>query len=195
MKFHALLILLALFTAQTWAKPHIATIDSLKIAREYDAIKTELASFEKRKNTLENDPRKKTYDALATQIREQTEQIQKLDLKDENRPFLLKDLEKARSEFLDIRSRWGQFRSEKLREMTDDYVVKLEALNQKIIDRAREIAEQKEFDWLLETGGRTSTKLPVVLYLRESTDLTDEVLSILNQEYQAANSPEPNPNQ
>ena len=45
----------------------------------------------------------------------------------------------------------------------------------------QKIAEDKDFDYVFETSGKTSSQLEPLLYIRNSTDITELVITELNK--------------
>ena len=48
------------------------------------------------------------------------------------------------------------------------------------------ISETEGVDLVLENSGNTSSQTPAIIYIRESIDLTEKVITLLNQEEEQA---------
>lgn len=163
-------------------KPKIATIDAKKATAQYHLAKSDFEAFEAARLKLEEDPRKKELDGLAESLKKKIEEFEKMSEKDENRSRLGKEIHSSKQDYDDLFSLWRTYRLDKLRELTEDYASKAEKRGEEIISAARKLSDSKGFDWVVETSGATSSKMPVVLYVRNSTDITEELIAALNKD-------------
>jgi len=174
------LSLFPIFILSAWAKPKIASVDFTKVvsaSQEAEKISEKLAQETK---NLKNhrfyqlsEEHKKKWQSLSEQLANQ-------------------DLGKAAKEKLNLEYLQAlQDHQKSLRAWKIANQKQLKILNQQYVHTSREnfnqisetissLSASLGYDWVVETSGHTNTKLPLVLYLKESTDITDLVIKEIN---------------
>ncbi len=160
-------------------KPKIATIDASKVRAEYEPAKEDFQNYLAAKAKLEENPRKKELEKIEGPLKEQAKYYNSLPDDDANRSRLLKELTESKENYDDLLNLWQKFKIDQLREITEDFASKSEKRNAEIAAAAGPLAASLGYDFLIETSGTTNSKMPVVLYVRQSTDLTGKLIKVL----------------
>ncbi len=184
-RFLSILSLFVLSPTLLFAAPKIATLDVSKASDAHELNLAGIAAYKEAKASLENDPRKAAVIEMAKKVQALQRSLQELNPESEEHKKMLKDGQAAKASYDDILNEWTQYRTEKLRAMTEKVVAETNKRLNEIVVVSRAIADAEGYDWLLETAGNTSSKMPVVLYLRKSTDITEQVITKVNLDYPA----------
>lgn len=179
-----LLLILASFfilPSASVAAPKIATFNISKVMHDYDLSKTDVAVYTAAKEKLEEDPRKKAVVEMATKLTELAQKLQTAEQGSDEQAMLIQEAEETQTAYNDLGRNWSEYRGEKLRVITEDFVDSTNKRNANIMKIAQAMGESQGFDWVLETSGTTNSKMSVVLYVRDATDLTEQIIEAINK--------------
>jgi len=157
--FSLLLALLLLSPSFLLAAPKIATFDITKAMESHQGNKDDVAAFQAAREKLLKDPRKVALDEMTPKIQALQAKMQEVAPNSEEQANL---------------------------KLTTTLVNATNKRNSEIIAIAHKIAESQGFDWVIETSGDTNSRMPVVLYLRNHTDITDAVIKELEKAFPPA---------
>ena len=82
------------------------------------------------------------------------------------------------------------FLREEKRKTTRELVETVEQIIVEIRAEISKISQEQQFDFVFEEGGKTSTQVSPIIYLREKIDITEAVLEVLNADAPDAPAPE-----
>lgn len=46
----------------------------------------------------------------------------------------------------------------------------------------QKVGEELGYDWVIDSNGSSSSQMPLILYVRDVTDITEEVLKLVNKD-------------
>jgi Skp family chaperone for outer membrane proteins len=93
-------------------------------------------------------------------------------------------------EAIALRADFESYDTDKNRQIDAEMVADRKQRLALIRQTAEKIAAEEGFDWILDSSGNTNTGVPLLLYAKSATDLTDRVVAVLNT---PASPPEPPP--
>jgi Skp family chaperone for outer membrane proteins len=200
---HLSFILAALwvFPSALVAAPKIATFNIARVIDEYKRTKTDVAEYKAKKVKLEEDPRKKAVEEMRAKLEEIFEKLQAAEEGSDEQAMLGEDGQETQIAYNDLAREWEEYRVHNLRVITEQFIDTTNKRNADVMKIAQELGDSLGFDWVLELSGITSSKTPVVLYVRDATDLTEQVIKGLNRkepvtegtESTKPEAPDPNP--
>ena len=91
-----------------------------------------------------------------------------------------------------LRADFESYHADRNREISAEMVADRKQRLALIRQTAEKIATAEGFDWILDSSGNTNTGVPLLLYAKSATDLTDRVVAALDL---PAPTPEPPPAQ
>lgn len=153
----------------------------MKVIDVHEGHKNNVALFEAAKEKLFQNPRKKALDEMGDKIQALQKKGRQLREGTEERSKVLQEGEAALEAYRDLNNKWIQFHSEKSKAITGVLVDTSKKYSSEILKIAGEIGEAQGFDWVLEINGQTNSKMPVVLYVKKSTDITDLIIKELSK--------------
>ena len=161
--------------------PKFATVDVSLAFESYHLTVVEQAKIKAARATLRQDPRHETLKLLPFDLRE---------LKDETRNPTLTEVERKEFyrrymmknyEHVSLRRERDEHLAEQLKLINESMVKKTYDLFGDVRAIAQKIAEEKGFDFVFEKSGKTSSQLAPLIYIRNSTDITELVIEELNK--------------
>lgn len=162
-------------------KPRYGTVDISRAFEAYYLTAEERQKDLSAKAKLRKDPRNEVILLLQVEIDDLTKRARDRTLPEVSRrqayrKVILKDAERRSL----IRER-DEIKTQKLREIDTIMVKKTRAILTEIRGIVDTIAKEQEIDFVFETGGKTSSQLSALIYIRDATDLTDQVIATLNK--------------
>jgi len=162
----------------------IATVDIQSLFKDYHRTDTEqkVIAEEFARINKENTERQKT-------IREIEEQLQKLKKKIED-PTLSDNVRREKLEERNTKINEGKameqerrdFISRRSRALEIKKQGSIQGIMQEIRDLVVEHSKNEDFDYVLDKSGATANGVPFLLYTKDSTDITAEILTVLNKD-------------
>lgn len=183
MKKHSILILSLLFCIPTIASaaPKIATIDISKVLAALNSFKKDTEIYRAAQQELEKNPRKIALDETAKKIQTLRDSRKTYNPDSDDFKLSIENEKIAVAEYRGLAEEWYKFQQIQVPVINEVMIKATSKRVKEVMATASQIAEAEGFDWVLETSGKTNSKMPVVLYLKESTDLTDKVIAELNK--------------
>ena len=164
--------------------PKIATIDTIKILREYYIVKKARKEVAAMQEALEETRITKRFKETKEKHDAAMEKYRKLIEKEET-PEVIEDF---RLDLLVIQGdsqaifrEWKEWRRIEQKKINKELATRERSNRNDITAAAAKIGDEMGFDFVIDMIGSTSSQLPVVLYLRDGTDITKEVIKELNK--------------
>ena len=164
--------------------PKIATIDTITILKEYYIVKKARKEVATMQEALEETRITKRFKETKEKHDAAMEKYRKLIEKEET-PEVIEDF---RLDLLVIQGdsqaifrEWKEWRRVEQRKINKELATRERSNRNDIAAAAAKIGDEMGFDFVIDMIGSTSSQLPVVLYLRDGTDITKEVIKELNK--------------
>ena len=186
------LILLSLFATLPLASaaPRIALVRVTDIYRQLESTKTMQAEIEKERKAIMEDQRatglKTMLEELKTLQQQFAEKSEKLD--EIERTQLAQSYEIKAQEAQNMQQELERYHAERTKEINQKLVTTMRASLTNIHEISKKTASEQGFDMVIDSSGETNSSVPFVLYAKSPTDLTENVVAIL-QDAQASVSP------
>ena len=161
--------------------PRVAVIRVSEVFNKLESTVRSTAETAARKAEIDKDSRMVTYKELYAdlQLRKKALEENPPKIDAENRKRLSREyavkLQEAKSLLEDFES----FRAEKIREIDTDAVAGMKQRLAVIQSTAEQMAKEQGYDWVLDASGNTNTGVPLLLYAKNTNDLTERVLNTL----------------
>ena len=85
------------------------------------------------------------------------------------------------------------FRTERTKEINREMVAEMRESLNRISGTAARLAREQGYDAVFDSSGDTNTGLPLLLYVKDAPDLTNDVIAALGDEAAAAKARPPAP--
>lgn len=114
-------------------------------------------------------------------FRVELDKAQNVTLSTENRSKAAQQAEKYNSEIRLLRAEMEAYSTEKRKEMANMTLEKRASLMQDISASVRKVAEGMAADFVFDVSGKTTHQIPALIYANPASDITNDVLKILNK--------------
>lgn len=179
-RIQATLLLWLLATGFSVAAPKIAIVKIGEIYRSLPATKTLETEVERERAEILRNARADAYRSVLSELEALRQGIGKISKNDRA------TLERARQNYslkrqeaLTLQREFQNYRKRRTDEINARMVGEMEKILAEIRTKATEIGRSRGYDWVLDADGRTNTGLPFVLYSKDPSDITAEVLDAL----------------
>lgn len=191
-KFAAALLALVLSTSPAPAEPpRVAVLRVADVVQQLDAKSRTAELLKAKRDEINKDPRLANSNAMFSELQLRRNQLKsntKIDL--EARKKLEREYAVKMREANALRADFEIYHADKNREISAEMVAGVKKRLEQIRQTAEKIAAEEGFDWILDSSGNTNTGVPLLLYAKNATDLTDRVVAALNL---PAPTPQPPP--
>ncbi len=194
MKFAAAFLALVLSTSPAPAEPpRVAVLRVADVVQQLDANSRTAELLKAKRDEINKDPRLANSNAMFSELQLRRNQLKsntKIDL--EARKKLEREYAVKMREANALRADFESYHADRNREISAEMVADRKQRLALIRQTAEKIATAEGFDWILDSSGNTNTGVPLLLYAKSATDLTDRVVAALDL---PAPTPEPPPAQ
>jgi Skp family chaperone for outer membrane proteins len=177
---HTIVLLWLLATGLSLASPKIALVRVGDIYRALPASQTLESSIEAERAAILTNARADAYRSVLKELDELRQGIAKIPKDDRaTRERAQQNFALKRQEALTLQREFVSYRQRKNDEINTRMVAEMEKILADIRAAAMEVGNSLGYDWVLDSDGRTNTGLPFVLYSKDPSDITDNVLTAL----------------
>ncbi|MCH7226642.1 OmpH family outer membrane protein [Haloferula sp. A504] len=177
---HTIVLLWLLATGLSLASPKIALVRVGDIYRALPASQTLESSIEAERAAILTNARADAYRSVLKELDELRQGIAKIPKDDRaTRERAQQNFALKRQEALTLQREFVSYRQRKNDEINTRMVAEMEKILADIRAAATEVGNSLGYDWVLDSDGRTNTGLPFVLYSKDPSDITDNVLAAL----------------
>lgn len=196
MKALPLLTLLALFAASTFsatAKMKVGVVNMQYLLNSFHETKTaEDEANEARAEIKKKDlKRMEAIQAIQEEIKTMAAEIQDPSLSVERRKKVAGQAGERERSMRELMKEREEYLRRQNRAMTEKMVTRLDELRLKVIKAVQQHAEETGVDYVIDSSGLTSSKVPFLLYVKEPVDITEGALKIVNADAPKAPAEKP----
>lgn len=151
------------------------------IVQQIEATSRTAELLKAKREEINKDPRVASTNAMYSELELRLKQLKsnaKID--PEARKKLEREYAVKTREANALRADFESYHAEKTREINAEMVAGRKQRLASIRQTAEKIAAEEGFDWILDSSGNTNTGVPLLLYAKNATDLTDRVVAALN---------------
>ena len=161
--------------------PKFATVDVSLAFESYHLTVVEKAKIKTARETLRQDPRHEILKLLQVDLRELKDQTRNPTLTEKERKEFYRRYMMKNYERVSLRRERDEHLAEQLKLINESMVKKTYDLLGNVRAIVQKIADGKGFDFVFEKSGKTSSQLAPLIYIRNSTDITELVIKELNK--------------
>jgi len=161
-----------------------ATVDVNKLITEYHVANKELSVLKaaKEKYDQERKQRRKTLDEVETKIKALITKLRSDAVPQAQRSMLTEKYEDLTSQHNSLSKDLREADLEQVREIK----TKISAATRRLLDEIHVIigkyAKDNKYHWIIDSSGVSNTKISPLIYARDTKDVTEEILAILNKD-------------
>lgn len=164
------------------AGPKIASVDFAKVMEAYHIAQKDKDELTEKRDALTKNERAIMLKKRQSSLEELFKKFQSQTLTDEQRKTAATEVQAARLAYDEIKAEWNSWYPLELQKLNKEFVTRSRATLNQIIEISQKVGESQGYDWVIDLKGHTSSQMPVVVYARDTTDITEEVIKIINKD-------------
>ena len=162
----------------------VATVDMKRLLKDY--YRTDIAQQElNEKQALlaqKNNEKQQQIQGLEQEITTLRKQFEDGSLNESKKKEILQDLRMKQDEGIAMNRSLTEFLDRKRRQVQDDMQRQMRGILEEISKLLEEKAKEADYDFVFDKSGNSTTQVPVMLYSKDSFDITESLLEELNKD-------------
>jgi len=177
-------------TAQE-ARLKVATVDMQALFQEFHETKTTKTTFEGEQTRVvrDRDERLARLNELKKEIDELQKQLGDPSVADAKKQALFNDRQAKQQQFEGLQKELEEFIQRKSRAPNEQMQLRMKDILEKIRGKVQKHAAEEGYDYVLDKTGASTSQVPVLLYTKDATDITEVLLKDINAGAPAAPAP------
>jgi outer membrane protein len=179
-----------LLTAQD-ARLKVATVDMQALFQEYHETKATRTKFEGEQTRVvrDRDERLARLNELKKEIDELQKQLGDPSVADAKKQTLFNDRQAKQQQFESLQKELEEFIQRKSRALNEQMQLRMKAILEEIRGKVQQHAADEGYDYVLDKTGASTSQVPILLYTKDATDITEVLLKGINAGAPAAPAP------
>lgn len=193
MKRPGILLMIALLCVQPLVgQTRFAVVRFDEIAKELTALNTVDKRLEASIEEIHKDPRFVQLGKTGAEMEKALKELKELkpDVDKKVRVELAQKAEALRKETAALDEDCTKFKAQEVQRIKRAMLKSVKATQARCREVVAKVAEERGFDGVFEISGKSNTSKPVLVYAKNPTDITGDVLAILKAEEAAAAKPD-----
>jgi outer membrane protein len=184
----AALSLSGILAAQDTGRLKVATVDMLALYGEYHETKATQAKFDEEQARVvkDRDERMKSLKDLETEIGALKAQEGDPSVADAKKQQIFNQRQTKQQELEVLRQELEEFLQRKMRALQEQSQLRAKVILEDIRGKVRKHAEDEGYDYVLDKTGTSTSQVPILLYTKDATDITEVLLKSINEGAPAA---------
>ncbi|HEY1121640.1 MAG TPA: OmpH family outer membrane protein [Haloferula sp.] len=173
---------------QQSARLKIATVDIQALFKSYNPTKDAQAKFEVEQQGVAKqiEERKAKMEELKKELESMEKQLGDPSIADAKKQALYAERQAKRQEAEAFQKEGEDFVQRKQRAIGEQVQLRMKDILDQIRTKVQKHAEAEGYDYVLDKTGTSTTQVPVLLYTKDATDITDSLLKTINDGLPAA---------
>lgn len=170
----------------------VATVDMQALFQEYHKTKESRDSIQKDVDRVKEDQKGRItkLQDLEKNIVELKKQVEDPSLADAKRRELQGTSQLKTQEFQNLRTELEEFLKRKDRAVKEQMMLQMKEILEEIRGKVQKHAEEEGYDYVLDKTGTSTSQVPILLYTKDATDITEVLLKTINDGAAAPAPPE-----
>jgi outer membrane protein len=170
-------------TAQEADRLKVATVDMLALYGEYHKTKTTQTKFDEEQARVvkDRDERVKSLKDLEAEIGALKAQEGDPSVADAKKQEIFSNRQTKQQEFEVLRKELEEFLQRKMRALQEQSQLRAKVILEEIRTKVRKHAEDQGYDYVLDKTGTSTSQVPILLYTKDATDITEVLLKTINE--------------
>jgi len=161
-----------------------ATVNMDKLLSKYHIAKKELSILQVEKYQYEEDNQKLIQEINRTesQLKSLISKLRQKDLSESERDEFLRKYDNLTEQYQALNKALQGSHQDLLREINTKRAKAKNQSMEKISTAVNKYAKAQKYQWVIDTSGHSSTRISPLVFARDATDITDEILAVLNKD-------------
>ena len=170
------------------ARLKVATVDMQALFEEFHETKTTRTKFESEQTRVirDRDERVARLNELKKEIDELQKQLSDPSVADAKKQGLFNERQGKQQQFEASQKELEEFLQRKSRALNEQMQLRMKGILEGIRSKVQKHAAAEDYDYVLDKTGASTSQVPVLLYTKDATDITEVLLKSLNEGAPAA---------
>ena len=178
------LLLLASPAAVAQDKLNIATVDMQELFKQYhrtNEVQKQI-NVERARIKKDNEERLARIRTLEEQLETLGKQIEDTTISDAKKQELSKERQVKLQEGIALDRERREFLQRRNQALNEKLMQRMKSILEEIRKLVEEQAKKSDYDYVFDKSGMSATQVPFLLYTKDSSDITSELLKVLNKD-------------
>lgn len=177
------LLISGILSAQETDRLKVATVDMLALYGEYHKTKSTQTKFDEEQARVvqDRDARVKSLKDLEAEIGALKAQEGDPSVADAKKQEIFSNRQTKQQEFEVLRKELEEFLQRKMRALQEQSQLRAKVILEEIRTMVRKHAEDQGYDYVLDKTGTSTSQVPILLYTKDATDITEVLLKTINE--------------
>jgi len=161
----------------------VATVDMQALFQEFHQTKTTKAKFEEEQTRVvrDRDERLARLNEMKKQMEDLQKQLSDPSVADAKKQALFSERQSKQQQFEGLQKELEEFIQRKSRALNEQMQLRMKAILEEIRVKVQKHAEGEGYDYVLDKTGASTSQVPVLLYTKDATDITEVLMKTINE--------------
>ncbi len=181
--FAAALMFSGIMSAQETDRLKVATVDMQALFQDFHQTKATRLKFdgEQARVVKDRDERVATLKNLEGEIEGLKKQESDPSVADAKKQAIFNQRQSKQAEFEGLRKELEEYLQRKQRALQEQMQLRMKTILEEIRDKVQKHAEGEGYDYVLDKTGTSTSQVPILLYTKDATDITEVLLKSINE--------------
>ncbi len=161
----------------------VATVDMQALFQEFHQTKETKTKFEgeQTKVVKDRDERVARLNEVKTEVDALQKQLGDPSVADAKKQSIFNDRQVKQQQFEGLQKELEEFVQRKSRALNEQVQLRMKAILEEIRGKVQKYAEAEGYDYVLDKTGTSTSQVPILLYTKDATDITEVLLKTINE--------------
>lgn len=172
-----------ILSAQETDRLKVATVDMQALFQEFHQTKSTKLKFDEEQVRVvkDRDERVASLKKLEGDIESLKKQESDPSVADAKKQAIFTERQTKQLEFESLRKELEEYLQRKQRALQEQMQLRMKTILEEIRDKVQKYAEAENYDYVLDKTGTSTSQVPILLYTKDATDITEVLLKTINE--------------
>lgn len=172
-----------ILSAQETDRLKVATVDMQALFQEFHQTKSTKVKFDEEQVRVvkDRDERVASLKKLEGDIESLKKQESDPSVADAKKQAIFTERQTKQLEFESLRKELEEYLQRKQRALQEQMQLRMKTILEEIRDKVQKHAEAENYDYVLDKTGTSTSQVPILLYTKDATDITEVLLKTINE--------------
>jgi outer membrane protein len=183
-RFFAVALATSLISAASAQNLKVGTVDMQELFKQYyqTADAQDLINVERAKINQDNEERLKRIREIETNLESLKKQVEDPSVNESKKQSLVKNFQLQQQEGIQLDKERREFIQRRTTALNENMVQRMKSILEDIRKLVEERSKADNYDFIFDKSGMSTSQVPVLIYSKDSTDITASLLKVLNKD-------------
>ena len=191
-RFFAVALASSLISVASAQNLKVATVDMQELFKQYYQTNEaqDQINLERAKINQDNEDRLKRIREIEVNLESFKKQIEDPSVNESKKQSLIKDFQNQQQEGIQLDKERREFIQRRTTALNENMVQRMKVILENIRKLVEERSKADNYDLVIDKSGMSTSQVPVLLYSKDSMDITASLLKVLNKDAPADKKPD-----